>query len=106
MSSKLVLRIILPTVALLAAAAPAAAEMLYDQYGRPVMDDGAPPPRRYAPPPVYDDPGYAPRTSRYQQGRVCSTPYGTCELPGPMFVGKGCKCNFPGYGKVGGRAAP
>ncbi len=102
-------------------AVASAQEQLFDRYGRPIPQtrlypeqrpDYAPPqyyPQRpayeYRQPPAYDP--YAPprRQSRFQQGNICATQYGTCELPGPMFVGKGCRCNVPGVGRVPGTAA-
>jgi hypothetical protein len=86
-----------------------AQEQLYDRFGRPIING-----RVYATPPggfpqqqVQPQPGYSPapvRRSRYEQANVCATDYGTCQLPGPMFVGKGCNCRFAGVGKVDGFA--
>jgi hypothetical protein len=94
-----------------------AQEQLYDRFGRPIIGGrvyNAPPQQPYYPqqqyyPPqqqYYQQPGYSPyapqRRSRYEQANQCVTDYGACQLPGPMFVGKGCSCRFAGVGKVGG----
>ncbi len=52
--------------------------------------------------PQYGDPYARPRSRRV--ANTCSTEVGSCQLPGPMFEGKGCKCFFGGYGKVQGIA--
>ncbi len=107
----------LATVLALAAGAgalsgAAAQEQLFDRNGRPIPQSQLyPEPGYTAPRPYYQPPGYSPyeapqRRSRYQQGSVCSTDYGTCDLPGPMFVGKGCRCQIPGAGRVSGVAVP
>lgn len=99
--------------------AASAQEELYDRYGRPIVGGRiqqspnyvpqqqpyyAPQPQYYQQQPAYDP--YAPqrRQSRYQQGNACATQYGTCDLPGPMFVGKSCRCTIPGVGRAPGTA--
>ena len=52
-----------------------------------------------------EDPPYGPDPlphHKYQIAKVCLTYVGQCELPGPMFVGRGCGCYFDGYGTVRG----
>lgn len=100
--------------AALAANSANAQEQLYDRYGRPIVGGriyDAPQPQQYYPPQqpqYYPQPQYSPypvqRQSRYQRANYCATPYGACELPGPMFVGKGCSCSIPGVGKAQGQA--
>ena len=97
---------------------PAAAEVLYDSRGRPVVvepdyrRDRGPrfrerefEPRRE----IYREPDYNPypeqRRSRFEQARICVTGLGqTCPLVGPTFVGKQCRCVIPGYGRLDGTA--
>ncbi len=82
-----------------------------------------PPPNYYQPPPVYYPPPppvyyQSPPPVYYQQpapyspygkhtpAHECSTQAGECQLPGPEFAGRGCKCFFPGYGNIRGIATP
>ncbi len=79
------------------------------RYSRPYY-----PPQPYYPParpPVYVEPEVEyyprqPRVSRYTTANHCATEMGTCQTAGPMRVGRGCNCFFPGYGKVPGQAVP
>ncbi len=115
--AKFALGIALAAVSVTAASAQ---EQFYDQYGRPIVGGRiyagpqpqqpyyAPQQQYYQPPQYAPQPQYSPypqqRQSRFQQANYCATPYGACELPGPMFVGKGCRCSIAGVGRVSGSA--
>jgi hypothetical protein len=103
---------VLSAVLMLSGVAPAASEELYDAYGRRIPDSqvypGPQPYYQQQPQPYYQPQQQyypQPRQSRYQQGNICATPYGVCDLVGPTFVGKGCRCSLPGVGRVSGAAA-
>ena len=81
------------------------------RYRPPVYFPPVQPPQVYYPdPPVYVEPYpvYGDYTPAYRPRRssvianYCETEIDTCELPGPAFVGKSCRCFFPDYGKVPG----
>ena len=71
-----------------------------------------PPQTVYVDPPVYNDPpddGYytpAYPARRHAIAKYCETDAGSCELNGPTFAGRSCRCWFPEYGKVPGVAVP
>lgn len=84
-------------------------------YQPPVTYYQAPPTVYYQPPPpVYEQPPptyyvqpapYSPY-GKHTPAHECRTQAGECQLPGPEFAGRGCKCFFQGYGNIRGIATP
>ena len=72
----------------------------------------SPPQVYYRDPPDYVElyPVYGGYTTAYRPRRsnvianYCETEIDTCDIAGTMFVGRSCRCYFPGYGKVPGVA--